>query len=433
MMLISFKIENWMSFRDEASLSMIATRERQHGDRLPKVPKYQTRILPVAAMYGGNASGKTNLFKAIKFSKQLIVQGTKPEGLIPVERFKLNDTSQNSPATFSFEILIDETIYEFMFAVTNKLVIEEKLVKISSKEERTLYHRKNDKISFDEKLTKNQFLNFAFQGTRDNQLFLTNSVSQKVDTFKPVHDWFNNTLALIAPDAQFSSIELFSDTNDSLHQSINEALSHLDTGICRYGWVDIHFESITLPPGLKNQIEEHLNENAKAITLQGPHNERFIFTRTNEEIHAKQLVTFHKSTSGETKFELSEESGGSQRVLDILPAFIELNTHATEKVFIIDELDRSLHTRLTRSLLNRYLNSCTHKSRSQLLFTTHDAMLMDQELFRRDEMWITERDETGASTIVSFSDFKDIRYDKDIRKSYLQGRFGGVPNIALLR
>ncbi len=99
------------------------------------------------------------------------------------------------------------------------------------------------------------------------------------------------------------------------------------------------------------------------------------------------------------------------------------------KTFVIDELDRSLHTLLSRQLLASYLADCGPDSRSQLLITTHDVLLMDQDLMRRDEMWVAERDADGSSELIAFSDYKEIRNDKDIRKSYLQGRLGGIPKI----
>ena len=101
-----------------------------------------------------------------------------------------------------------------------------------------------------------------------------------------------------------------------------------------------------------------------------------------------------------------------------------------QKVYVIDEIDRSLHPLLIRQLLEEYLSNCSTETRTQLLLTTHNVMLMDQQLLRRDEMWVAERDGVGVSSLFSFSEYKDIRYDKDIRKSYLQGRMGGIPRIA---
>ena len=114
-----------------------------------------------------------------------------------------------------------------------------------------------------------------------------------------------------------------------------------------------------------------------------------------------------------------------------MPAFFDLENQSKNKVYVIDELDRSMHTFMARKLLEFFLESVTKTSRSQLIFTTHDVMLMDQKLLRRDEMRIVERTSNGATKMYAISDYQGVRYDKDIRKSYLQGRFGGIPKIFL--
>ena len=428
-MIISFSVENWMSFRDSVTFSMVASRERQHGDRLPKLAKYNTRVLPIAAIYGGNASGKTNFFKALNFAKMLVVKGTQPESHLAAEGFRLDHSSIDKPTRFTFELLIDETIYEFSFSVNRKAVLDEKLVVITSTSERELYSRRGSDILFDEPLQKDQFLQFAFKGTRDNQLFLTNSVSQKVDNFRPVYDWFKDRLDLVAPDSRFEPFEQFLDDDHPLYATMNELLPQLDTGIAHLGGEEIPFDNIHLPEPMKMLLQEDVKE-GMTIRLMSDQNERFIFTRKDGELIAKKLVTYHPKADGtEAKFEIRQESDGSQRVIDLLPAFLELAAPGSKKVFVIDEVDRSLHTLLTRRLLEAYLSSCSADTRSQLLLTTHDVLLMDQHLLRRDEMWVAERKPTGASTLVSFAEYKDVRYDKDIRKSYLQGRLGGIPHL----
>ncbi len=114
-----------------------------------------------------------------------------------------------------------------------------------------------------------------------------------------------------------------------------------------------------------------------------------------------------------------------------MPAIIHLADTKHSKTYIIDEFDHSMHTMLVRSLLDYYLQSCSPSSRSQLLFTTHNLMLMDQDLFRRDELWLTERSEHSSTQLISLSEYKDVRNDKDIRKSYMKGSFGGIPKILL--
>jgi AAA15 family ATPase/GTPase len=316
--------------------------------------------------------------------------------------------------------------------VTRRAILEERLVVITSTSETVLYDRREGKPNFHESLADDLFLKFAFNGTRDNQLFLTNSVSQKVEKFKPVYDWFKNTLELIAPDSRFEPFEQFLEEGHPLYETMNDMLQQLDTGIAHLGGEEILFENISMPESLKTKLQEDVKEGMTVRLRMEPTNERFVIARKEGELIAKKLVAFHPKTDGtETKFEMRQESDGSQRVIDLLPAFLDLSTQVSKKVYVIDEVDRSLHTLLTRRLLDTYLSNCTNESRTQLLLTTHDVLLMDQQLLRRDEMWVAERDISGASNLLSFSDYKDVRYDKDIRKSYLQGRLGGIPRILL--
>ncbi len=429
-MIISFSIENWMSFRDSVSFSMVASRERQHGSRIPKLEKYQMRVLPVAAIYGANASGKTNFFRALIFVRNLVLQGTDPDKLIPVEPHRLANGYMEKPSRFRMELLIDETIYEFSFAATRRAIVEEKLVQITSASEKTLYNRQGNEPNLHSSLSRKKFLLFAFQGTRDNQLFLTNSVSQKVEDFKPVYDWFKDFLQLVTPYSVYQRFEYLLDEKHPMSDATNKMLSDLDTGISHLGFEEVPFESIPFSENLKNDLYEKVEEGKHLGWFLG--NERFVFTRTGGEIVAKKLVAFHARPDGtDAKFDLYQESEGSQRAIDLLPSFLGAPPLGLNRVYVIDELDRSLHPLLTRKLIETYLASCNAQSRAQMLFTTHDVSLMDQQLFRRDEMWATEKNSEGNCDLFSFSDYKDIRYDKDIRKSYLQGRLGGVPRFFL--
>ena len=426
-MLVSFSVQNWMSFQEEASMSMVASKEKQHGDRIPTSEKYRTRILPLAVVYGGNASGKTNLFKALSFVKNLVVRGTHPSSVIPVEVFLLEPKNAAEPARFALELLIDEKMYAFSFAVTRKAVLEEKLVEISTASEKVLYERTGADITFDKSLEKDQALHFVFKGTRDNQLFLTNSISQKVERFRAVYDWFENDLQLVAPDSRFGRFERFLEDGSPTLCAMTDALAHLDTGITNLDFDAVRLDDFGLPKELLADIDENLKEGDVALMmLRDP----IALSRLDGEMIAKKLVTFHSNSRGEAvKFGMEYESDGSRRVIDLLPVFLDLCVKNSRKVYVIDELDRSLHTLLTRHLLEGYLSSCSSESRAQLLFTTHDVLLMDQDLVRRDEMWITERAASGGSSLMSLSEFKDVRYDKDIRKSYLQGRLGGIPRV----
>ena len=429
-MIISFTLENWKSFRDPVTMSMVASRERQHGSRVQRLGKYRTRVLPVAAFYGGNASGKTNLFKALNFAKRLVVEGTRPDDLISVEPFLLDDRAAKEPTRFQFVLWVKEKIYDFSFVINRHAVLEEKLIVISSKHEQLLYDRRGHEIKFSHPLDGDMFLDFDFRGTRNNQLFLTNTVYQNIDTFRPVFDWFRNTLKLIAPDTRFSNCNQFIEEGNPLLMDMNDYLKLLDIGIVRLGSEEIAVESIGLPNDLKADILGKVKEGTTARLHCMPGDERFVVARSDGNLSARKLVSFHSGVDrSEVKFEINQESDGSQRVIDLLPALLNLSMQSTEMVYVVDEIDRSLHSILMRSLLGMYLSSCTKATRKQLLLTTHDLLLMDQQLMRRDEMWITERDVSGSSTLYSFSDYRDSRSDSDVRRSYVQGRLGGIPRV----
>ncbi|MDD4349315.1 MAG: AAA family ATPase, partial [Opitutales bacterium] len=160
---------------------------------------------------------------------------------------------------------------------------------------------------------------------------------------------------------------------------------------------------------------------------------RFLLRRLNEKTEASRLTTYHKRSDGKAiAFEIAEESEGTERMIDLLPAFFELTDPDTDKIFFIDEIDRSLHTHLTRGMIESFLETRSTRSRAQLFFTTHDPLLLDQELLRRDEIWFIDKLDAGQSKLTALSDFKGVRYDKDIRKNYLLGRFAGVPAVRRL-
>lgn len=425
-MLIRFAVENWMSFREEVILSMIASSERQHSERLRPLSNYRTRILPIASVYGGNASGKSNLIKAIHFAQDFIVSGPKQSYSTRVKPFRLDKKSVNHPTRFRFEVLIDGHIYEYSFSLSSKRVMEEELKRLRVTRDDILFRRAGSKFELGDEFIAKSALQVVFEGTQDNQLFLTNSVSQKRAEFKQLFDWFDSTLTVIFPQSYFGGLPYITSRQNAVFEKIISLLNGLDSGIANLQQVSIPIERV--PNNIIAEVEDDPEGQVTGYELAGD-GLVFVFKRRGKVI-AKKLITVHKSKHGEkANFNLDEESDGTRRLLDLLPAFVALEHSRRDRVFIIDEFDRSLHSLLAKKMLERYLAQLKDKFNSQLIFTTHNVQLMDQEILRRDEIWIVEREESGASALASFSDFKDVRNDKDIRKSYLQGRMGGVPRL----
>ena len=206
---------------------------------------------------------------------------------------------------------------------------------------------------------------------------------------------------------------------------VNEVLPKLDCGIHSIGIKDVldDFQK-PLPKSLKKELER-----GTKIEIGGA---RVVLSEHDGELTAKGLVTFHPKRGGKFEsFTVDEESDGTERILDLIPGFLDISSNASNKVYIIDEIDRSLHTFMSRQLLESYLENCTLESRSQLIFSTHDIFLMDKLMLRRDEMLITERLNDGSTELSSIDDFENIKTDYELYKDYLSGRFGGIPDIML--
>jgi AAA15 family ATPase/GTPase len=439
-MLIDFSVENHLSFSDSVSFSSLATKEARHSERIARGRYPWLKILPSALFYGGNASGKSNLVKSIDFAKFLLVSGTKPERGIPTRAFKLNPDGAKQSSKLSFRILVDERVFHYSFAVNTQQVISEELTEIRATTERPIFSRSRNPDNGEQEFNihwinkrsvseeDRQFIRFVAKGTRDNQLFLRESVDRNIKELNSVYRWFNESLVIISPDTAYQVLDAHLDKRSDLRQYANELLRNADTGIDSISGQVVPIESLGLPDELKESLETELNEDGGGIFLRSTEGHRFSIFRQENKLVASRIISRRKDWNGKyVDFDASEESDGTRRLIDLLPIFHDLELKQSAKTYIIDELDRSMHTVLCRALIQRYHAQCTESGRNQLIFTTHDTDLLDQSLFRRDEIWFVQRDPKRRSHLVRLSDNKSIRYDKDIRKDYLEGRFGGIP------
>ena len=423
-----------MSYLDETTINLVASKKRDHFRRLTVVEEQKLKVLPIAVIYGGNASGKTNLVKAISFLKQLITKGPSMDENIPNQPFLLSSARKLVPTTFKISVLIDDIIYDLLIELNNKRILRESLCEIKKRKSKLLYDRRFGDSEPDNNLDtfKEISYQFAYKGTRENQLFLSNSVSQGLDKFKKLWDWFKNSLIVISPDSKYKNKSRFFAEDDPYGNRFNELFQKLDTGVQKLVGEPVNMNSIDLPREIIAEIESNLTESSKTVTLQSP-DECFQFTAEKTgEIKAKKLFTYHSDEFGnEVKFDLRSESDGTKRLFDLFPAFIKLSDPKNKSTIIIDEIDRSLHTLMTRKIISLYLESCKETSRTQLITTTHDLMLIDRNILRLDEMWLAERDKYGRTFLSAMSDFEEANNDKNLCLSYLQGRMGGIPQLVL--
>lgn len=441
-MLLNFTIENWMSYRDEATLNMVSSLERQHSETLSKVPGFRTKkALPVGAIYGGNASGKTGIFKALSCLKHMIVNDPGTDGIIPIDPFLLEDGSTLKPTVFDITFIAQERVYRYVVEATVSEVIYESLELISEKSTIDIFERKPSEdapyILNEKFFTESDHVMYAAKSTRKNRLFLGSAVAQNVIELREAYNWFSSTLELVGVESHARTFATFAIEKKGFLNYAADVLSRLDTGIVDLTTEAIDINSLPQKAGLQKSIAE-LNPD-RMLTLVNERNagdygfEVITIRKDGAQPIAERLRTVHVGPDGNKhSFALSMESSGTQRLMGLLPMLFNLvnpDGSLAEKVYVVDELDRCLHTMLTKRLIVDFTNGCNASTRKQLLFTTHDLLLMDQSLMRRDEMYIAQRDVNGCSELVGLAEFEGIRFDKDLIRSYLDGRFGGIPML----
>ncbi|MEI8108883.1 MAG: ATP/GTP-binding protein [Verrucomicrobiota bacterium] len=441
-MLIRFTIENHLSFGKPAEFSTQATRELHHRARTFQTPIRGLRLLPITAIYGPNASGKSNLFKALKLVRDLVINGTRPGESTGAQPFRLDRARMGQPSRFEIEFLVGDKAFAYRFVATSQEVIEESLWELHVASKRLFFSRElgaagstykfgpASGIADDEK--ERQFLEFVGKGTRTNQLFLHEALDRGVKQLNPVLDWFGRTLVLICPRSSSQSLELNLHEHQEFKNFCNHAVQRIDAGIESLDTEFASLGSAALSEEIKDMLRKQMTE-TENVFLRASDGQRYNAVMHEGEIQVAKIVSYHRGSDGKkVRFEIPEESEGTQRFIDLLPAFHDLGISGSEKVIFVDELDRSFHTRLTQTLIESYLAAWHDKSRTQLLFTTHDATPLDQDLFRRDEVALVEKSDEGETELQSLSDYR-VRSDKRLMKDYLLGRYGAVPRTQTLR
>lgn len=436
-MLIRFTVENFLSFNQRIDFNMLASDDSYHAHHVVAHEGPQKRqLLRTSLIYGANASGKSNLIKAMAFAKNFIVNGIEKHKNIDLKPFKLSENCANKPARFEFEFHCTGRAYAYGFVLEKHRVVEEWLFDIHQAEEISIFERRGQLIGFNYQhpLFDNisdedkQRLEFEAKGTRENLLFLTNCQERNIIRFNTIYQWFNETLIVIFPQSKNQFLTSFAQLNEDF---FNEILVFFDFGIKQIKIRTINFE--------KNQeIPTDIKEEIKADFPYGKNKTQFIsladFNYVIQEkkqgiLQVSKILTIKEDDKQrKIPFELFEESDGTRRIIDLIPMLMALCQN--NAVVVIDELERSLHALLSRKLFDLFLNNPTFKqSQSQLIATTHEVTLLDiKQLFRKDEIWFIEKDETQQSIAYSLAG-ADV--DKlNLVNGYLNGRFGAIPFIS---
>jgi uncharacterized protein len=428
-MLIQFTIENFLSFKDEATFSMAAGADPQHADHLSR--SGGTSVLSLAAIYGANGAGKSNLIKAIGFAKELIVGGTRGSKRIAITPFRLGGSEQR-PSKFEFIFTYQGSQYSYGFKLDREQIFEEWLhVTPEGKKKEVMYFEritspaKETTIDYGPSLKKRstkrrQFLDFVAEGTRPNQLFLTEAIDRNVEELAPVMEWFSSVLIVHPSELRYGDLDLDILHDKSFNEFMSEFFQHSGTGVESIVMQEVELDLNSLPDEIASALEDGFDSMIQSHLL----SKNFFSKDIEDQSKVIHLKTRHRTESGHiVDLGMDEESDGTQRLINLAPILFILKQES-EIVLLIDELDRQLHPLLSRHFLETAIR-CKNPQ-NQLIVTTHDTNLLDLDLFRRDEIWFVEKTRQGSSSLYSLAEFK-VRPDLKIEKGYLNGRFGAIP------
>ena len=433
-MLLSFSVENYRSFKGEETLNLLACKGVHGTQGSPdwcEVPGTDEHVLRVASLYGANGAGKSNLVRAVALVRQLLLYGPQREQPIPFRPFQFDEQTPTMPTSFDLRFLEGGEIFRYGACFDAWRVHEEWLDVCHGKSDRNVFSRTTDghgavEVSLgpaaEDKGDSGKLKSLAKVGARPNQLFLAAVVDlddpeAQGPRLQRAVNWFRSTLAVIKPDARFRGLASAIAMDPEFAKFASDFLREASTGIAG-------LKTQTRPVPRSELRADELEQLQGGELDQADGAEVFLEGPGEDAIKARRIAASHALAGGRTKaIPFTEESDGSQRLLHLLPLLHRIKAQGA--VFVIDELERSMHPMLARKFIE-FFRKAAQKSGSQLIFTTHETTLLDLDLMRRDGIWFAEKDPEGATHLYSLADFK-VRNDLRIEKGYLQGRFGAIP------
>jgi AAA15 family ATPase/GTPase len=406
-MLLRFAASNFRSLKDEQELSLVATSLAGHPDSVVVLDGVDEGVLRVAAIYGANASGKTNALRALHFMATAVEDSQtswKPDQHIPRQPFRLDQSSRDKPSQFEVDIVLESTRYQYGFSVASDRVLEEWLFAFPSGRRQMWYRRKPEGISFGRNLTgENRLIERVM---RRNSLFLSAAAQSNHEQLTPIYRWFSTQLAFVTSDRHgppMETLELCD--SDIAKRRIEAALGAADLGLLGFETSERPVEEATRK--LFAAIQDILPSGAAMP-------EKLPGVRFLHRCEHNAPVTLG----------LTAESDGTIAFFALLGPVIKTLDHGG--TLCVDELDSSLHPLLALELVGLFNDPKRNPRGAQLIFNTHDTNLLDLSILRRDQIWFTEKDKCGATHLYALTDFKP-RENENLQRGYLQGRYGAVP------
>lgn len=402
-MILEFSIKNYLSFKDKVTFSMLANSNKGLDDNYIEIN--DKKILKTSAIYGANASGKSNLFKILS-SVVLMLKTSNNYDIntkLPLIPFKFDNEYLNKPSEFEIKFIIEKVRYVYGFIADKDKIYDEYLYYYPNGRETKIFDRTNVKeYSYPQKDEK--ILKEIESKNAQNKFFLATATNWNYEKTKPVYNFLTDGIGICTNLEELKSIafNLYEKNSNNLKEFALDFLKKADFNI-----EDYTISKVDIPQELLVTIPEFITKNML------------------EKPKTYQVLFKHKNSTN--YLSLDEESLGTQIIFAFIPFMAD--TLNNKKVLIIDELDKSLHPFLVQYIVEMFNDSEKNKNGSQLIFNTHDTNLLDLNILRRDQIWFTEKNnDNGVSDLYPLSDFS-VRKKENVEKGYMLGRYGAVPFI----
>lgn len=442
-MLIRLIIENLFSFDKPTEFNMLPGRYGRLNDHV--YSEAGADILKLNAIYGANGAGKSNLVTALSMLKDFLIDGSMPIEFI-TETFKFDTQASKRNVYVGVEFVKDNTPFYYGLTINQGIIVEEELLisGLGKSDDKVLLKRtddvskKNILIEFADEILKDEeasifpkFLQNEMLERNQPVLYYMKHRQNKVfEIYKTALEWFERDLFLIHPQSRPTGMALRLQDDFQFREFAKNTMKSFGTGIA-----DIQVETRPIEEFFG---EDDKNEYARIIAelKANPLKKHFrrnmyeevVFVLENDKPVAKKIIFTHGEDNGNTVFSCSEESDGTRRLMDYLPALY--NVINNRKVYFIDEIERSIHPLLIKELIKKFSHDSNTKG--QIIFSTHESNLLDQDIFRQDEIWFAEKDKTGSTQLHPLSEYKE-HHTINIQKGYLNGRYGGIPFLGNLK
>ena len=438
-MLLRFIIENVSSFKEAVEFNTFpSSKSHSHGNH--KMTCGHVTALRMSAIYGANGAGKSNLLFALRLLKSMVeTESLRNISVYESLSFKLDEECINKPSGLAIEFYHNQKVFYYHVEFDRESVFLEELYLSERTKDVELFKREGSTISMNgdyfAKGFKTQFVEVLDRLVRPDMLllsFMGKYYSAEMPFVSEAYSWFVDKLEIILPDSTIHVVPHLFDSNILFSELVNSMMPELKTGISRLfvRKEELDEENIKGNDELLRLIKQaKLHPGEPQIMKVNWAGEISNVVSEEGKVYMKTLVAVHRMEDGkEINMAFASESDGTRRLVDYMPLFYAVTNE--DKVYVVDEIERSIHPILIKSLMERLSHS--EKASGQLIFSTHESGLLDQDIFRPDEIWFAQKDAEQATQLYPLSDF-NIHKTANIENGYLNGRYGGIPFLSNLK